>query len=151
MNNKILQDSHLEYQLRWARKPFGLSRVQPILVYPAILRYMSILCLNILTLLAHTQSADNMFHWFTVLRENENCLISSLHCFFANVCPCPLFLLSQVIEKICFHSLLQFHTALIRHLIYRWWPKIQLYLSYEGQYLLPIHLVHLRCLLCSLH
>ena len=59
---------------------------------------MSILFLNILTLLAPTQSADNLFHSFTVLCENENCLISSLHCFFANVTPCPLVLLSSLPE-----------------------------------------------------
>jgi len=40
---------------------------------------MSILCLNILTLLPPTQSADNMFHSFTVLCESENFLIYSLH------------------------------------------------------------------------
>ena len=61
---------------------------------------MSILFLNILTLLAPIQSADNMFHSFTVLCENENFLISSLHCFFANVTPCPLVLLSSLtVEK----------------------------------------------------
>ena len=45
--------------------------------------------LNILTLLAPTLSADNMFHPFTVLGETENLQISSLHCVFANVTPCP--------------------------------------------------------------
>ena len=54
-------------------------------VYLARLRYMSILFLNILTLLAHTQSADKLFHSFTVLCENKKIIISSLHCFFANV------------------------------------------------------------------
>ena len=54
-------------------------------MYPALLRYMTILFLNMLTLLASTQAADNLFHSFTVLCENENFLISSLHCFFANV------------------------------------------------------------------
>ena len=58
---------------------------------------MSILFLNILTLLAPTQSADNLFHSFTVLYENV--LISSLHCFFANVTRCPLVLLSSLTEK----------------------------------------------------
>ena len=37
---------------------------------------MSILFLNILTLLAPTQSAENLLHSFTVLCENENVLIS---------------------------------------------------------------------------
>ena len=64
---------------------------------------MSILFLNILTLLAPTQSADNLFHSFTVLCENENVLISSLHCFFANVTPCPLVLLSSLTVKQIFH------------------------------------------------
>ena len=60
---------------------------------------MSVLFLNILTLLAPTQSADNLFHSFTVLCENENVLVSNLHCFFANVTPCPLVLLSSLTEK----------------------------------------------------
>ena len=69
--------------------------------YPALLApsHVSILFLNILTLLAPTQSADNLFHSFTVLCEHGNCLISSLHCFFANVIPCPLVLISSLIEK----------------------------------------------------
>ena len=56
-----------------------------IYVYPARLRYMSILFLNIITLLAPTQSADNLFHSITVLCENENVLIYIMHCFFVNV------------------------------------------------------------------
>ena len=90
---------------RWTRKPFGLSRVQPI-----YLRYMSILFLNILTLLAPTQSADNLFHSFTVLCENENFLISSLHCFFANVTPCPLVLLSSLTVKKYFCQYFHIHS-----------------------------------------
>ena len=66
---------------------------------------MSILFLNTLTLLAPTQSADNLFHSFTVLCENENFLISSLHCFFANVTPCPLVLLSSLTVKKIFLSI----------------------------------------------
>ena len=69
---------------------------------------MSILFLNILTLLAPTQSADNLFHSFTVLCENENFLISSLHCFFANVTPCPLVLLSSLTEKKIFLSIFSY-------------------------------------------
>ena len=61
--------------------------------------YMSILFLNILTLLAPTQSADKLFHSFTVFCGNENFLISSLHCFFAKVTPCSLVLLSSLTEK----------------------------------------------------
>ena len=37
-----------------------------IYMYPARLRYMLILFLNILTLLAPTQSIDNLLHSFTV-------------------------------------------------------------------------------------
>ena len=55
---------------------------------------MSILFLNILTLLAPTPSADNVFHSFTTFCENGNFLISSLHCFFANVTPCQ-----QVLDR----------------------------------------------------
>ena len=85
---------------RWTRKPFGLSRIQPIcLSVSRHLRYMSMLFLNILTLPPPTQSADNMFHSFTVLCENENFLISSLHCFFANATPCPLVLRSSLTEE----------------------------------------------------
>ena len=72
-----------------------------IYIYMAFMhnRYMSILFLNILILLAPKQSADNLFNSFTVLCENENCLISSLHCFFVNVNLCPLVLLSSLTEK----------------------------------------------------
>ena len=78
-----------------AYREFNLS----IYVYPALLRNVSILFLNILTLLAPTQSAANMFHSFSVLCENENFLISSLHCFFAHVTPCLLVLLPSLTEK----------------------------------------------------
>ena len=50
--------------------------------------------LNTLTLLAPTQLADNLFHSFTVLCENENVLI---HSFFAIVI--PLVILSSLTEK----------------------------------------------------
>ena len=60
---------------------------------------MPILFLNILTLLLPTKSADNLFHSFTVLYENENLLISSLHCVFANLAACPLVFLSSLTEK----------------------------------------------------
>ena len=52
-------------------------------MYPALLRYMSILFLNILTLLALTQSADNLFHSFTVLFETLP--VSPSH----GALPCP--------------------------------------------------------------
>ena len=64
---------------------------------------MSILFLNILTLLA-----DNLFHSFAVLCENENFLISCLHCFFANVTPCPLVLLSSLTVKKIFLSIFSY-------------------------------------------
>ena len=66
---------------------------------PGRLRYMSVLFLNILKLLQPTQSDDNLFHSVTVLCENENFLISSLHCFFVIVIPCPLVLLSSLTVK----------------------------------------------------
>ena len=50
--------------------------------------------LNTLTLLAPTQLADNLFHSFTVLCENENVLI---HSFFVIVI--PLVILSSLTEK----------------------------------------------------
>ena len=47
-------------------------------VYPALTRYLSILFLNILTLLACTLSSDNLFQTLMVLCENENFLTSNL-------------------------------------------------------------------------
>ena len=47
-------------------------------VYPALSRYLSILFLTILTLLACTHSSDNLFHTLMVLCENENFLTSNL-------------------------------------------------------------------------
>ena len=63
---------------------------------------------SILTILGPTQSADNLFHSFTVLCENENFLISNLHGFFANVTPCHLVCLSSLTEKNYFGQ--YFHT-----------------------------------------
>ena len=54
-------------------------------VKPALARYLSILFLNILTLLACTQSVDNLFHTLMVLWENEYFLTSNLLCFFTSV------------------------------------------------------------------
>ena len=68
-------------------------------MYPALLRYVLILLLNILTLLAPTKSANSLFNSLTALCENYNFLISSLHCFFANVTPCLQVLLSSLIEN----------------------------------------------------
>ena len=53
-------------------------------VYPALARYLSILFLNILTLLACTQSVDNLFHTLMVLWENGYFLTSNLLCFFTS-------------------------------------------------------------------
>ena len=53
-------------------------------VYPALTRYLSILFLNILTLLACTHSSDNLFHTLMVLCENENFVTSNLLCFFTS-------------------------------------------------------------------
>ena len=96
-SKKILQST---LDGRWKRKPFGLSRVQPIyLSVPPLLGCMSILFLNTLTLLAPTQSANNLFHSLTVLCENDNFLISSIHCSFAKATLYPLVLLFSITEK----------------------------------------------------
>ena len=68
-------------------------------VYPALTRYVSILFLNILTLLACTHSPDNLFHTLMVLCENGNFLTSTLLCFFTRVKLCPLVILLSLISK----------------------------------------------------
>ena len=68
-------------------------------VYPALTRYLSILFLNILTLLACTHSSDNVFHTLMVICENENFLTSNLLCFFTRVKLCPLVILLSLIWK----------------------------------------------------
>ena len=68
-------------------------------VFPALTRYLSILFLNILTLLACTHSSDNLFHTLMVLCENENFLTSNLLCFFTRVKLCPLVILLSLISK----------------------------------------------------
>ena len=68
-------------------------------VYPASTRYLSILFLNILTLLACTHSSDNLFHTLMVLCENENFLTSNILCFFTRVKLCPLVILLSFISK----------------------------------------------------
>ena len=65
----------------------------------ALTRYLSILFLNILTLLACTHSVDNSFHTLMVLWENENFLTSNLLCFFNSVKLCPLVILLSLISK----------------------------------------------------
>ena len=62
-------------------------------------RYLSILFLNINTLLAFTHSVDNLFHTLMVLWENENFLTSNLLCFFTSVKLCPLVILLSLISK----------------------------------------------------
>ena len=62
-------------------------------VYPALTRYsmyLSILFLNIVSLLACTHSVDNLFQTLMVLWENENFLTSNLLCFITSVKLCPL-------------------------------------------------------------
>ena len=51
------------------------------------------------TLLAVTQSVNNLFHSFIVLCENEYFLISNLRRSFTNFTSCPLVLLSFLKEK----------------------------------------------------
>ena len=68
-------------------------------VYPALTRYVSILFLNILTLLACTHYFDNLFQTLMCLWENENFLTSSLLCFFTSVKLCPLVFVLSLISK----------------------------------------------------
>ena len=66
---------------------------------PALIRYLSIILLNILTLLACTHSSDNLFHTLMVHCENENFLTYNLLCFFTRVKLCPLVILLSLISK----------------------------------------------------
>ena len=75
---------------------------------------MSTLFWNIFTLLAVTQSVDNLFHSFIVLCENECFLISNLHGSFTNVTSCPLVLLSFLSEKKYWYQF--FHDLLLTFL-----------------------------------
>ena len=68
-------------------------------VYLALTRYLSILFLNILILLACTHSSDNLFHTLMALCENEHFLTSNLLCFFTRVKLCPLVILLSLISK----------------------------------------------------
>ena len=61
--------------------------------------YLSILFLNILTLLACTQSVDNLFHTLMVLWKNEYFLTSNLLCSFTSVKLCPLIVLLPLLLK----------------------------------------------------
>ena len=74
--------------------------------------YLSILLLNILTLLACTHSAGNLFHTLMVLCENENFLTSNLICFFTKVKLCPLVILLSLISKKKYYNQ-YFHNHLI--------------------------------------
>ena len=84
--------------LRYTRKPFGLSRVQPI--YLSVSRPSEV---YVSYIFKHNNNTTNQFHWVAVLSENKNfqiySLISSLYCSFANVAPCPLVLLSSLPEN----------------------------------------------------
>ena len=64
--------------------------------------------LNLTNKQTYLTRADHLFHSFTVLCENENVLISSLHSFFANVTPCPLGLLYSLSEKKLFLSIFSY-------------------------------------------
>ena len=75
-----------------AYREFDLS----VEVYPALIRYMSILFINILTLVAPTQSADNLF--LILLFVVKSFLITSIHCFFIAT-SCLLVRLSYLTEK----------------------------------------------------
>ena len=75
----------------------GLSRVHMYEVYSALTKQLPFLFLNILILLECTQSADNLFHSFTVLWEKEYFLTSNLLCPFAKAKSCPLVLLPVLI------------------------------------------------------
>ena len=70
-------------------------------VYPALTRYLSILFLNILTLLACTHSSDNLFHTLMVLCENCHSLKRKIFCMKVNMGT----------EKIC-QRLLQYYNLL---------------------------------------
>ena len=72
--NKIC---HPSQRPRWQvdKEAIGLSRVQQC----SSTYNPSTLFLNIFTLLAVTQSVDNLFHSFIVLCENECFLMSNLH------------------------------------------------------------------------
>ena len=71
-------------------------------VYPALTRYLSILFLNILTLLACTHSSDNLFHTLMVLCENENFLtsISTLFLHQSEVVPSSYFTFFNLEKKV---------------------------------------------------
>ena len=70
---------------------------------------LSILFVNILTLLACTHSSDNLFHTLMVLCENENFLTSNLLCFFTRVKLCPLVILLSSISKEMLESIFYNH------------------------------------------
>ena len=76
------------------KEAVGLSRVH---VYESQcilpLRDNCIMFLNILTLLEYTQSANNLFHSFTVHWNKEYCLKSNLFCHFTSVKVCPVVIL----------------------------------------------------------
>ena len=61
--------------------------------------YVSIILLNILTLLACTQYVVNVFHTLMFICENENVLKSNLLCFFTREKLCPLVILLSLISK----------------------------------------------------
>ena len=66
---------------KWTRKPLAYreSNTVHLLITRPPDMCQSTLFLNIFTLLAVTQSVDNLFHSFIVLCENECFLMSNLH------------------------------------------------------------------------
>ena len=87
---------------RLASSPISVDQSEMALSYktkPALTRYLSILFLSTLTLLACTQSVDNLFHTLMVLWENENFLTSNLLCFFTSVKLCPPVILLSLMSK----------------------------------------------------
>ena len=68
-------------------------------------KYLSILFLNIFTLLALTQSFGSLFYSFITLCEKEYFLMSNLHCSLTNAALCPLVLLPSLSLKNIFSCL----------------------------------------------
>ena len=68
------------------KKAIGLMTDQQLFTYvlPLVIRYLSVLFLNMFTVLALKQSADNLLHLFIVLCENEYFLTSNQHCSFSD-------------------------------------------------------------------
>ena len=86
------------------KESIGLSRVQQFSHLCVARPYLSILFLNIFTLLTLTQSFGSLFHSFITLCEKEYFLMSNLHCSVTNAALCPLVLLPSLSLKNIFLS-----------------------------------------------